>query len=617
MKSSDGAEGSALGSTQQTVSNPEVQRKEIVFHGIAASPGIAIGQVLLVAGHHNNYDHTQDTAFFTPEEAEQEIARFLKALDKTRSDIVELQRRVQTTLEEKEASIFDAHLLIVDDKMLQQEVSEAIRRKGKSAESAFTQTIQRYISAISAMQDQYLKERADDVKDVASRIVSNLRGLERPVLDHLPGQRIIIAKDLTPSDTALLDRENVQAFAIETGSRTSHTAILARSMKIPAIVGMQDIFDKLQNGDLIIIDGFLGTVVVNPKQETLELYEIKESRKEKFYADMLKESRLRPETLDGYSVQLAANIESLDDVEDAKRYGAAGIGLFRTEYLYINAAKLPSEEKQFDVYSKAAVAMQGQPIVIRTMDVGGDKLATIIGTAHEANPFLGLRAIRLCFDKPQIIRTQIRAILRASAFGQVRMMFPMVTCVDEVENLLAIVEEIKKDLKKEKIAFDSQMEVGIMIEIPAAALAAEQLAQRVDFFSIGTNDLVQYTMAVDRGNEKVAYLYRPSHPAILELIQRIVQAARNNSIWVGVCGEMAGDPRFTPLLVGLGVHELSMSAMSLGPIRRIVRRLRMHDAEELVAAALKCESADKVIELSETLLYKVAPDVVNLAIKGV
>ncbi len=614
--------GSAADSVEPELEEPappqrDAERKEIVFHGIAASPGIAIGQVLLLAGHHGEYDHAQEDRQLNPDELNLEIERFKKALDKTRNDIIELQKRVQSSLEEREASIFDAHLLIVDDQMLMMEVTEFIRKKGKTAEAAFTQTIQRYISAISAMQDQYLKERADDVKDVASRIVSNLRGLERPVLDHLPGQRVIISRDLTPSDTALLDRENVQAFAIETGSRTSHTAILARSMKIPAVVGMQHIVERLHNGDLIIVDGFIGLVIVNPKQETLELYALKESKKEKFYADLLKESRLRPETLDGYCVQLAANIESIDDIEDAKRYGAAGVGLFRTEFLFINEIELPSEEKQFQIYKKAAEAMQGQPVVIRTLDLGGDKLTAAQAAFHEPNPFLGLRAVRLCLDRPEIIRPQIRAILRAGAFGQVRMMFPMVTCADELDRLYRIVDEVKADLKSSKTPFDEYMEIGIMVEIPSAALAAETLAKKVDFFSIGTNDLVQYTMAVDRGNEKVAYLYQPSHPAILELIKRTVDAAKENSIWVSVCGEMAGDPKFAPLLVGLGVHELSMSPIALGPLRRIVRRLKMHDAETLVAEALKCEVAEKPLELSETLLYRVAPDIVNLAIKGV
>jgi len=616
MKSSESSGGPSEAAAKGAApAKPE--KKEIVFHGIAASPGIAIGTVLLIGGHVSYETAPAEDRQVAPEETEREVSRFLRALDKTRCDIIELQKRIQSTLEEREASIFDAHLLIVDDKMLMQEVVEAIRRKCKPAEAAFSQIIQRYIVAISAMQDQYLKERADDVKDVASRIVSNLRGMERPVLDHLPGQRIIIAKDLTPSDTALLDRENVQAFAIESGSRTSHTAILARSMKIPAVVGMQNIFEKLQSGDLVIVDGFLGTVIINPKEQTLELYALKETRKEKFYAELLKESRLRPETVDGYSVQLAANIESVEDIEDAKRYGAAGIGLFRTEYLFINASKLPSEEKQFAVYAKAAESMQGQPIVIRTLDLGGDKLSDLVASFHEPNPFLGLRAIRLCLDKQHIIRTQIRAILRASSLGQIRLMFPMVTCSDEVDKLLEIVEDVRKDLRKSHIPFDESMEIGIMVEIPSAALAAEVLAKKVDFFSIGTNDLVQYTLAVDRGNEKVAYLYRPSHPAILELIKRTVDAAKANAIWVSVCGEMAGDPKFAPLLIGLGVHELSMSPISLGPLRRIIRRLKMHDAEQVAAKAMACETAEAALELSEALLYRVAPDIVSLAIKGV
>lgn len=593
-----------------------VEKKEIVFHGIPASPGIAIGTVLIFGEQNVVYQEPQSKEI-PHAEVELEISRFKKAIEKTRFEIQELQRKLQGQLAEREASIFDAHLLIVEDRMINEEIEDTVRRKAIPADYAFFNIIKRYTSALSAMDDKYISERVSDIQDVALRVIANLQGLRRPVLDRLPGQRIIIAKDLTPSDTAQLDRDNVQAFATEAGSRTSHTAILARSMQIPAVVGLRNLVERLENGDLVIIDGFIGAVIINPKQETQNLYILKESKEEKYYADLLKESRLRPETTDGYCIQLAANIESSNDIALAKKYGAAGVGLFRTEYLYINSSSPPDEEAQFETYKKAAVEMGEANTVIRTMDLGGDKLSDLLSAHYEQNPFLGLRAIRLCLqERRDLFRTQLRAILRASAFGNISIMFPMITCVEEVDSLVDFVSGIKDDLKKEKIPFKEDIEIGIMIETPSAALQAEVLAEKVDFFSIGTNDLVQYTLAVDRGNDHVSYLYQPCHPAVLHLMNKVVKAARENHIWVSVCGEMAGDPRFTPLLVGMGVNELSMSPVSLGPIRRIIRRIRMFDAEEALGAALKCVNADKAQAISEELLYKIAPDIVNLSMKG-
>lgn len=595
----------------------ENTKKEIVFHGIPASPGVAIGPALIIGNHCTSYKEPEKRQI-DPEETELEVARFQKALDKTRYEIQELQKRVQNKLDEREASIFDAHLLIVDDKMLMDEIEDLIRRKHQPADYAFYNVIRRYISALAAMQDTYIKERASDIEDVSSRIISNLQGLKRPALDHLPGQRVIVARDLTPSDTALLDRENTLGFSIESGSRTSHTAILARSMQIPAVVGLKNnLADRLENGDLLIVDGFMGMVIINPKEETQNLYALKESREEKYYADLLKETRLRPETIDGYCIQLAANIENPGDIPQAKRHGAAGVGLFRTEYLYINEKNLPSEEKQYEIYSESVREMQGSQVVIRTIDLGGDKLADIISSHYEPNPFLGLRAVRLCLqEKRDLFRTQLRAILKASAHGNASVMFPMVTCVDELDMLLDFLKETKEQLKAEKVPFNENLETGIMIETPSAAIMADALASKVDFFSIGTNDLVQYTLAVDRSNDNVAYLYQPSHPAILRLIEQVTKAAKHNNIWVSVCGEMASDPRYTPLLAGLGVHELSMSPVSLGTIRRIIRRMRMHEAEDVATKAMECTTAEEALELSESLLYKIAPDIVSFAMKG-
>ena len=593
-----------------------VEKKEIVFHGIPASPGIAIGTVLLFGEQEMAYQEPQNREI-PSSEIELEVSRFKRAIEKTRFEIQELQRKLQGQLAEREASIFDAHLLIVEDRMINEEIEDVVRRKSIPADYAFFNIIKRYTSALAAMDDKYISERVSDIQDVALRVIANLQGLRRPVLDRLPGQRIIIAKDLTPSDTAMLDRDNVQAFATECGSRTSHTAILARSMQIPAVVGLRNLVERLENGDLVIIDGFIGAVIINPKQETQNLYILKESKEEKYYADLLKESRLRPETADGYCIQLAANIESSNDIAQAKKYGAAGVGLFRTEYLYINSSTPPDEATQFETYKKAAVEMGEANTVIRTMDLGGDKLSDLLSAHYEQNPFLGLRAIRLCLqERRDLFRTQLRAILRASAFGNISIMFPMITCVEEVDSLVDFVSNIKEDLKKEKILFKEDIEIGIMIETPSAALQADILAEKVDFFSIGTNDLVQYTLAVDRGNDHVSYLYQPCHPAVLILMTKVVKAARENHIWVSVCGEMAGDPRFVPLLVGMGVNELSMSPVSLGPIRRIIRRIRMYDAEVALAAALKCVNAEAAQAISEDLLLKIAPDIVNLAMKG-
>ncbi len=600
--------------TASPQSFPEA-RKEMMYHGIPASSGIAIGIALIVGGA-SRVSLDVEPKPITESEVPCEITRFTSSLDKTRKQILELQSRVKTSLASKDASIFDAHLLIVDDKMLTQEVIEGIRKELQAADVVFSRIIQRYISAISAVDDQYLKERASDVADVAFRILDNLSGEERQLLDHLPGQRILISKDLTPSDTAMLDRENVQAFATETGSRTSHTAILARSMRIPAVVGISNLTANIHNGDMLIIDGYIGAVITNPKQETLELYAQKEVSKEQLFNELQQESSLLPETIDGYRIHLAANLDDAGNIGEVHKSGASGIGLFRTEYLFM-ASKIPTEEEQFAVYRKIVEGMNGEATVIRTLDLGGDKLSSVINVAHDPNPFLGQRSIRLCLAFPELLVPQLRAILRASAFGPTRLMFPMVTCEDEIDRLLVILNKTREDLRSEKKKFDEHMEVGIMMETPAAALFAEHLARKVDFFSIGTNDLVQYTMAVDRGNEKVAILYRPAHPVILMLIDRIVKAANAAGIWVSVCGEMASDPRFIPLLVGLGVQELSMSTGSLGVARRVIRSLRMYEAERFAADAMGCSDHRQVLEMSDALLQRIAPDVVSLAMKGI
>lgn len=583
-------------------------KKEILFHGIPASPGICIGKVYVFGAMASDPVHAAGKTI-EADQVEAEIDRFHQAVEKTKNDILELQKKLLATLEAREASIFDAHLLIVEDKMLHKEVEEAIRAKKIPADVAFTQVIQRYIAAISAVSDDYIQERVGDVQDVADRIIRNLSGIQQISLEALPPDTVVISRDLRPSDTAVLDRAHIKGFAIEIGSKTCHTSILARSMRIPAVVGMRHITERIVTGDTVIVDGFLGMVVLNPKQETIDFFMEKMSRTDELYNELLKETSLAAETEDGFRIQIFANIEGLQDVEDLFRYGAEGVGLFRTEYLYMNSLHtLPDEETQFAVYRDLTKALKGRVLTIRTLDIGGDKLEAAVSTYHEPNPFLGLRAIRLYREKPELLTVQLRALLRASAYGDLRIMFPMICCVEEVDELLASVERTKQDLQREGKPFNPNIKIGVMIEIPSAALLADRLAGKVDFFSIGTNDLVQYTLAVDRKNEKVANLYKPCNPAVLRLIRETVLAANRNRIYVCVCGEIAGDPKFTPILLGLGVHEISMAPVAIAPVRRVVRRMRMTQAEELAKKALESDNSDDAMNESKALVCKLVPD---------
>lgn len=590
---------------------------EKVFHATAASLGIASGPAIVIHELNKSYSEPEDKTI-PPEESDHEVERFNIALDQARGELEDLRVRIQRVLEEREANVFDAHLMIVDDKMLMDEVEDMIRRQHHCAEYSFFKIVSRYVNAISVMSDPYIKERAADIKDVASRVLGIMLNRKECALDNLTEKSIIVAHDLSPSATATLDREKVLAFVIETGSNTSHTAILARSMQIPAIVGANGIMKSVANGDLLIVDGFVGTAIVLPEESTQKLYKAKSIREEKFYVDLMRESKLRSETIDGFAIQLAANLESVDKVESATKFGIYGVGLFRTEYMYMIPGKRPTEEGQFNIFRKLMSDINGKPAVIRTLDIGGDKLADNLGVTNEANPFLGLRAIRLCLKQErELLREQMRAILRASAYGNLKIMFPMVSCSEEIVELKAMMHECMDELAKEGKNFNKNIEVGIMIETPAAVAIADILAGMVDFFSIGTNDLVQYTSAIDRDNEAVAYLYRPEHPAILRMIDRVVQAAHDNRIWVSVCGEMAGDPRYTPLLVGLGVHELSMSSVSIGAIRRIIRKLSFHEAEVIAKQAMECATSDEALNLSLRLLDKISPDITELAFKGI
>jgi phosphotransferase system enzyme I (PtsI) len=456
--------------------------------------------------------------------------------------------------------------------------------------------------------DEYLRERANDMRDLTSRVLDNLLQVKSQVdLRKITEPCILVGHDLSPSTTAQLDKKMVLGFATDIGGKTSHTAIIARSLGIPAVVGLKTASEEFETGDYALLDGYNGTVIVNPTDQTLfeygQLSRIKASLEEK-----LGEIKTQPAvTLDGKIIHLSANIEDQNDIEAVIANGAEGVGLFRTEFLFISRDSLPSEEDQYKVYRQVAAALKPNPVIIRTLDLGGDKFASHLQLAQEMNPFLGWRAIRFCLAQPELFRTQLRAILRASAEGNVKMMYPMISGLDELNQANALVETCKAELRAEKIPFDEKLEIGAMVEIPSAALIADTLAKRLKFFSVGSNDLIQYTLAADRTNEKVSHLYEPTHPAILRLIKMTVDAAHAHGIWVGVCGEIAGDPVLAPLLIGLGVDELSAAPPVVPQVKYIVRRLKLAEAQELAAFALQCESPSEIYVRCQKLARDTAP----------
>lgn len=585
-----------------------VQKGERAFRGIPVSAGVVRGKVLVVGA----CKDTIPQRSITPEEFPAELRRLEQALIQTRQQIIDVQRQVAENLGSADASIFDAHVLVLEDPTLLDETTRMMRVEQVNIDYAYHLVAEKYAATLESIEDDYLRERAADLRDVKSRVLNNLIGrAPEDVLSHLTEPCIIISHDLTPSTTAQLNKKFVLGFATEIGSKTSHTAIMARSLQIPAIVGLKDITSDLVSGEYVLLDGYNGIVVLNPTEQTLFEYG-QLVRRQLSLQEELSELRDKPAvTLDGRKVILSANLETPEDVENVKRSGAEGVGLYRTEYLFINRDVLPSEEDQFAAYHKVALALKGQPVVIRTLDLGGDKFLSSLQIPQEMNPFLGWRAIRFCLQETMVFRAQLRAILRASAVGNVKIMYPMISGVEELNQANALLEECKLELKAEGKAFDANLEIGAMIEIPSAALAADALAKRVQFFSLGTNDLVQYSLAVDRMNEKIAHLYEPSHPAILRLIQMTVEAAHRKGLWVGVCGEMAGDPAMVPLLLGLGVDELSCAPPLVPQIKKLIRQIKQSEAEALVKQAFECDSGTEIHALSLQLARKVAPTLFN------
>jgi len=541
-------------------------------------------------------------------EVAEEVNRLEKALVQTRHQLLEVQRKVSAGMGAAEGSIFDAHLLVLEDRTLLDEVVRMIQEQKTNAEHAFHTVAERYATTLAAIEDDYLRERATDMRDVTSRVLNNLLGRNDEVdLRHLREPCIIISHDLTPSNTAQLDRNHVLGFATDVGSKTSHTAIMARSLRIPAVVGLKDASARLETGQYALLDGFNGVIIVNPSDQTLFEYG-QLLRKQVTLQEKLRDILLKPAvTLDGHRVFLSANIEQASDAEQVKANGAEGVGLFRSEYLFINREHPPGEEQQYQSYRETAAALKPLPVVIRTLDLGGDKFMAHRQMPIELNPFLGWRAIRFCLQERDLFREQLRAILRASSEGNVKMMFPMISGLDELNQAIALVEEYKAELRRENIAFDEHLEVGAMIETPSAAIIADSLAKRLKFFSIGTNDLIQYSLAVDRLNEKIAHLYEPTHPAIIRLIKATVDAAHQHNVWVSVCGEMASDPVLAPLLIGLGVDELSAAPSLVPPVKFIIRRLKLGEAKGLADFALNCESAAEILARCQELAREIAP----------
>jgi phosphotransferase system enzyme I (PtsI) len=586
------------------------QKKEKIYRGIAVSAGVCRGKILVLGRPRPSVTQRH----LSPEELAEEVNRLEKALVQTRQQILEVQHKVSEGMGAQEAGIFDAHLLVLEDRTVLDEVVRVIQEQKVNAEHAFHTVAERYAATLSAIEDEYLRERAADMRDVTTRVLNNLLGMEEAAeLRHLKEPCIVVSHDLTPSNTAQLDKRNVLGFVTDVGSKTSHTAIMARSLRIPAIVGLKDASAQLVTGQHALLDGHNGVLVVDPTDQTLFEYGqlmLRQATAQQRLRDLLREPAV---TLDGHRVLLNANIEQAADAEQVKANGADGVGLFRTEYLFLNREHLPGEEQQYQDYRATAAALKPLPVVIRTLDLGGDKFLAHMQLPTELNPFLGWRAIRISLQERDIFRAQLRAILRASAEGNIRMMYPMISGLEELMQANALLEEYKTELRQENIPFDEHLEVGAMIETPSAAMVADSLAKRVKFFSIGTNDLIQYSLAVDRMNEKIAHLYEPTHPAIVRLIKVTVDAAHKQKVRVTVCGEMAGDPVLAPLLLGLGVDELSAAPSLVPSLKFLIRHLKLSEALELAAFALQCESAGEILARCQELTQGIAPSLFESA----
>ena len=580
--------------------------------GIAVSPGITIGESRFI-------DRSRAKILYqyliNDEQVNGEVERFKEALSLTKEQIITLKNSMPDQIK-KHAFILDAHVMILDDSMLSDSTVSTILNEKINAEWALKKSTQNIRKLFDQIEDEYIRERIKDVEDVAERILRNLAGKEQESLFEINEPVIIVAHDLSPVDTSAININKVRGFITDVGGRTSHTAIMAQSLKIPAVVGLESASYQIPDGAFLIVDGNAGEVIIDPDDDTIKLYQERQLQHQRYESNILQVSHLPAETVDGHRIAIKANIEFLEEVDVAKDHGAEGIGLYRTEFLYLRSNGIPNEEELFADYKKVAETIAPYPVTIRTLDLGGDKFSSDLGLTTEMNPALGLRAIRFCLREPKIFKGQLRAILRASIFDNIRMMFPMISGLQEILAAKKIMKDVMDELDKEGVKYNRDIKVGVMIEVPSAVTIADILAKHVDFFSIGSNDLIQYTLAIDRINEYVAYMYQPFHPAILRMIKQVVEAANNAGIGVGLCGQMAGDPLCTLILLGLGVNEISMNAGGIPVIKKIVRSVSMKEARANLEEILKLDTAEKVRELILKKMKPLIPDLDEMTVYG-
>lgn len=575
--------------------------------GIPAAPGVAMGKALFFDSEEGALPKRPITADQVP----YEVLRLEEAMIKTRHQIITIQRGLSKELGQEHAEILNAHLLVLEDQSLREEIINGLKNQLLNVEVIFNDVIRRHLKAFARTEDEYLRERTADIEDVRKRVLRNLLGRRTDSLAQLDEPGVVVARDLSPSETAQMHKRHVLAFVTDIGGRTSHTAIMAKSLEIPAVVGLESATRQIQKGEFVIVDGTRGEVIIAPDAETIKRYEVEQRRNQELNRQLLHLKDFPAETLDHHTVMLSANIELPDEVPSVIAHGAHGIGLFRTEFLYLNRADFPTEEEQFEAYRTVVQQVKPHAVIIRTMDLGGDKFLSRLHLPSEMNPFMGWRAIRFSLARPDIFRIQLRAILRASVHGSLKIMYPMISGIEELRRANEILHEVRRELTREGIPFAKELEVGAMIEVPSAALTCDLLAKEADFFSIGTNDLIQYSLAVDRVNEKIAYLYEPTHPAILRLIKQIIDVGHAAKIWVGMCGEMAGEPPLSLLLLGMGLDEFSTSPVQLPIVKQVIRSVEYSFAKSVVEQAMSLRTGKEVETFLMASLKQVAPTLVE------
>lgn len=564
-----------------------------MISGIPASPGIVFGKALVL----KEEKIVLDMQKIKDSQVDEEIARFYAGREAAVEQLNSIKERAYQSLGEEKAAIFEGHLMILEDEELEEEIIDYLRSNHVNAAVATNVVIDQQVAILSEIDDEYLKERAGDIRDIGNRLIKNILGMHIVDLGEINEEAILVAYDLTPSETAQLNLDKVLGFVTDIGGRTSHTSIMARSLELPAIVGTNNVTELVNTGDFLILDALNNVVYVNPSQEDILRLKALQAKLADEKAELAKLKDLPALTLDGHRVDVVANIGTIRDIEGAERNGAEGVGLYRTEFLFMDRDQLPTEEEQFIAYKDVVEAMNGNLVILRTMDIGGDKELPYLDLPKEMNPFLGWRAIRIALDRREILNAQLRAVLRASAYGKLAVMFPMIISVEEIRELKSVIEELKVELRNEGKAFDENIQIGVMVETPSAAVNAKFLAKEVDFFSIGTNDLTQYTLAVDRGNELISHLYNPMSPSVLSLIKQVIDASHAEGKWTGMCGELAGDERATVLLLGMGLDEFSMSAISVPQIKKLIRNVNYQDAKLLAEKALQQPTAAEIERL--------------------